>query len=75
MPRFAISFQSPGAIRHGRFGPSCLAIRGTLIALIGLGAMQKRHVDSLLYGSIVLLASSILGFIYLLWQTYRMAVR
>jgi len=35
--------------------------------------MQKRHVDSLLYGSIALLAFSILGFVYLLWQTYTMA--
>jgi len=37
--------------------------------------MQKRHVDSLLYGAIALLTFSILGFIYLLWQTYRMAAK
>jgi hypothetical protein len=37
--------------------------------------MQKRHVDSLLYGSIALLTSSILGFIYLLWETYGMAAK
>src|SRR5437899_10688472 len=37
--------------------------------------MQKRHVDSLLYSSIALLAFSILGFIYLLWQTYRMSAK
>jgi hypothetical protein len=42
---------------------------------MGRGVMQKRNVDSLLYGSIALLAFSILGFIYLLWQTYRMAAR
>jgi len=30
--------------------------------------MQKRTVDSLLYSSIALLAFSILGFIYFLWQ-------
>jgi len=37
--------------------------------------MQKRSLDSLLYGTIALLAFSILGFIYLLWQTYRMAAK
>jgi hypothetical protein len=37
--------------------------------------MQKRSLDSLLYGTITLLAFSILGFIYLLWQTYRMAAK
>jgi hypothetical protein len=37
--------------------------------------MQKRHVDSLLYSSIALLAFSILGCIYLLWETYRMAAK
>jgi hypothetical protein len=37
--------------------------------------MQKRHVDSLLYSSITLLAFSILGFLYLLWETYRMAAK
>jgi hypothetical protein len=35
--------------------------------------MRKRIVDSVLYSAIALLAFSILGFIYLLWQTYRMA--
>jgi hypothetical protein len=35
--------------------------------------MQKRTVDSFLCSAIALLAFSILGFIYLLWQTYRMA--
>src|SRR5437667_11786813 len=37
--------------------------------------MQKRTVDSLLYSSIALLAFSILGFIYFLWQIYRMAAK
>jgi hypothetical protein len=37
--------------------------------------MQKHSVDSLLYGSIALLTFSILGFIYLLWETYRMAAK
>jgi len=37
--------------------------------------MQKRHVDSLLYSSIALLAFSTLGFVYLLWETYRMAAK
>jgi len=37
--------------------------------------MQKRSLDSLLYGTIALLAFSILGFICLLWQTYRMAAK
>jgi hypothetical protein len=37
--------------------------------------MQKRTVDSLLYSSTALLAFSILGFIYLLWETYRMAAK
>jgi hypothetical protein len=35
--------------------------------------MQKRAADYLLYSSIALLAFSILGFIYFLWETYRMA--
>lgn len=39
------------------------------------GFMQKRSIDSLLYGTIALLAFSILGFIYLLWQTYGMATK
>ena len=34
--------------------------------------MQKRSVDYLLFSSIALLAFSILGFIYFLWETYRM---
>jgi len=37
--------------------------------------MQKRTVDSLLYSSIALLAFSILGFIYFLWQIYRMTAK
>jgi len=37
--------------------------------------MQKRHVDSLLYGSIALLVFSILGFVYLVRQTYTMAAK
>ena len=37
--------------------------------------MQKRTVDSLLYSSIALLAFSILGFVYLLWETYGMAAK
>jgi hypothetical protein len=38
--------------------------------------MQKRNaVDWLLYSSIALMAFSLLGFIYLLWQIYRMAAK
>jgi len=38
--------------------------------------MQKRlHFDWLLYGTIALLGSSILGWLYVLWQTYKMTAR
>jgi hypothetical protein len=36
--------------------------------------MQKRW-DWLLYGSIALLAFSILGFSYILWQTYAITLK
>ena len=74
-PNCLLQYASLGTVRHGRSGLACLAIRGAHRIRPDRGAMQKRRVDSLLYGSIVLLAFSILGFIYLLWQTYRMAAK